>query len=274
MQIRGCFEFLIGLQTKMHPTAPLSLISLLLSSAAAAAPALEALVDELYSEEDRVGQECWTAGGCQDNGATACDWCGGTHQFCCRSDWQYNRGDNCYAVDYDDGMRGHHQCVLPSSTSSVTLSLAADVLALAKGILIGFGEETEIDLESCLIEGPEDIFDGFQDAVDKFREGSVSSVINGLSDAADAVSKIVSTLQVCGSVKEDFEEEFINPITDAIESFKHPIDVVVQVGRNLIVNGADIWADVVLAVASFQEQHFQLAGEAIGRTLVNVIAGR
>merc|ERR1719231_124956 len=258
----------------MHPTAPLSLISLLLSSTAAAAPALEALVDELYSEEDRVGQECWTAGGCQDNGATACDWCGGTHQFCCRSDWRYSRSDNCYAVDYDDGMRGHHQCVLPSSDSSDAASHAADVLALAKGILIGFGEEAEIELEHCLIEGPEEIFDKFQDAIDSFRERSVRSVIEGLSDVADAVDRIVSTLQACGSAKEDFEEEFINPIKDATESFKHPIDVVVHVGRNLIVNGADIWEDVMLAAASFQEQGFQLAGEAIGRTLVNVIAGR
>jgi len=255
----------------MHPTASLSLISLLLSSAAAA-PASEAL--ELHSNEDRAGQECWTAGGCQDDGATACDWCGGAQQFCCRSDWRYSRGDNCYAVDYDDGMRGHHQCVLPSSNSSDAPSHAADVLALAKGILLGFGDEAEIDLQHCLIDGPEDIFDGFQDAIDEFGEGSVRSVINGLSDVADAVNKIVSTLQACESTKADFEEEFINPIKDAIESFKHPIDVVVHVGRNLFVNGADIWADVVLAVASFQEQDFLLAGEAIGRTLVNVIAGR
>merc|ERR1712054_260518 len=86
---------------------------------------------------------------------------------------------------------------VPSSEARNAKSRAADVLALTQGILIGFGEEANIDLEQCLIEGPEDIFYEFKSAIDHFEEGSVSSVIIGLSGIGDAADKIISTFQAC-----------------------------------------------------------------------------
>merc|ERR1711998_594120 len=164
---------------------PIFLVALLLPYSAGA-PASDAIIDDLYPE-DRIGQECWTAGGCKDDGATTCDWCG-AQQYCCRSDWRYSRGDNCYSADFDEAMNGHHHCVALAPASNTPTDSAdpwswiSSAVALKRGVLIGFGDGAEIEIEECLFEGPEEIVDQFKQAIDHFAEGTIGSVIAGLRE--------------------------------------------------------------------------------------------
>merc|ERR1712087_79974 len=68
---------------------------------------------------DNFNQECWSVGGCRDDGAAVCDWCGehgGVSMYCCRQDWPYSLGHNCYNAGF--GTHGMHRCVTPASVNA------------------------------------------------------------------------------------------------------------------------------------------------------------
>merc|ERR1712217_529922 len=67
---------------------------------------------------DNFNQECWSVGGCRDDGAAVCEWCGehgGVSMYCCRQDWPYPPGHNCYNADF--GTYGMHRCVTAASVN-------------------------------------------------------------------------------------------------------------------------------------------------------------
>merc|ERR1712190_59717 len=66
-------------------------------------------------EGDNYHMECWISGGCTDDGASACSWCGrhsGQAMYCCNQGWTYARGHACFHGDFVGNAR-HHICVTP-----------------------------------------------------------------------------------------------------------------------------------------------------------------
>ena len=65
---------------------------------------------------DNYHQECWTAGGCTDNGASVCAWCGvheEEEQYCCEGSQDYGNGHACENSIFSMNGAGH-QCVISS----------------------------------------------------------------------------------------------------------------------------------------------------------------
>ena len=62
--------------------------------------------------EEHPGEECWTNHGCTDNGATPCEWCGGTNWYCCNYGLSYTASDNCGNVEFfnTDPPPAYHRC--------------------------------------------------------------------------------------------------------------------------------------------------------------------
>merc|ERR1711879_1017881 len=71
------------------------------------------------SPTDNLHQECWDAGGCRNDGAAVCEWCGehgGVSMYCCRQDWPYSPGHKCYNAGF--GTHEGHHCVTPASVDT------------------------------------------------------------------------------------------------------------------------------------------------------------
>eukprot|EP00931_Biecheleriopsis_adriatica_P060391 TRINITY_DN3626_c1_g1_i3.p1 TRINITY_DN3626_c1_g1~~TRINITY_DN3626_c1_g1_i3.p1 ORF type:complete len:1029 (+),score=110.24 TRINITY_DN3626_c1_g1_i3:286-3372(+) len=71
----------------------------------------------------RLHQECWNQGGCKDDGAKICDWCGrhgGSAMYCCRQDWSqnYHEGHNCHDAIFSSGGANQHTCSPNSATTT------------------------------------------------------------------------------------------------------------------------------------------------------------
>merc|ERR1712232_1447027 len=74
----------------------------------------------------RLHRECWTDGGCRDDGAGICNWCGthdGSAMYCCRESWsdRYTEGHNCHGAIFSED-ENSHTCVLPSTGNSTSTS--------------------------------------------------------------------------------------------------------------------------------------------------------
>merc|ERR1712187_708328 len=81
---------------------------------------------------DNLHQECWTVGGCRDDGAAVCEWCGehgGVPMYCCRQDWPYSPGHKCYNAGF--GNHAGHQCVTPASVDTPPIPAPSPALTPA-----------------------------------------------------------------------------------------------------------------------------------------------
>merc|ERR1712232_334264 len=68
---------------------------------------------------DRLHKECWTVGGCRDDGADICGWCGshdGSHMYCCRRDWTYAQEHNCHGANF--AAENKHSCATVQAAHS------------------------------------------------------------------------------------------------------------------------------------------------------------
>ena len=52
------------------------------------------------SSGEHPGEECWSSHGCTDDGATPCEWCGGTNWYCCQYGGSYGASSNCGNVAF------------------------------------------------------------------------------------------------------------------------------------------------------------------------------
>jgi len=71
--------------------------------------------------KDGLHQECWTAGGCKDDGKTICGWCGQQKDqlmYCCKNQ-EYAKGHACHQSKFSSTVTGH-QCVVPSEASQAS----------------------------------------------------------------------------------------------------------------------------------------------------------
>merc|ERR1712048_709129 len=83
----------------------------------APSPSLTPTPTPAATSTDNLHQECWSVGGCRDDGAAVCEWCGehgGVSMYCCRQDWPYSPGHNCYNAGFGTH-KGYHHCVTPAS---------------------------------------------------------------------------------------------------------------------------------------------------------------
>jgi len=72
--------------------------------------------------KDGHHQECWTAGGCKDNGKNFCPWCGqhnGALMYCCGKGTTYSKTHACSGATFNQKLATHH-CVAPGKTSTAS----------------------------------------------------------------------------------------------------------------------------------------------------------
>jgi len=70
----------------------------------------------------------------------------------------------------------------------------------------------------------------------------------------------------CSSIKQDLQN-----IVHMAEIFKHPLSLIYHVGKNLIVNGQDIFGKISSALTAYQNKDYYTFGLYIGQALDAVV---
>ena len=66
----------------------------------------------------------------------------------------------------------------------------------------------------------------------------------------------------------------IEAFVTAMKAFKSPWDFIYHVGKDLIVNGADIFSEISDAVTQWEAQSYRQAGNDIGTALAQMVIGQ
>lgn len=163
--------------------------------------------------------------------------------------------------------------VMRSSRSVVAmdveqLNLSRDEAAhLLKGIFIGFGSTFD-DLWDCVSQSAE-ITRGITEAIKKLSSHKVGSVKEAVIEIANIIkNQAIPTIQACHRAPADLKK-----IISALSALSNPQTFFVKVGKNIIVNGHEIFKEVGLAIKAEQNNDFEAMGDAIGIILSKMLVG-
>jgi hypothetical protein len=141
-------------------------------------------------------------------------------------------------------------------------------VSVFEGTLEGFFAGSRFaDLKNCANDTV-DTFEDIKSAVSLLEKKTPSSVLAGLKDLGKAYGALKDGLVKCKAAEAE-----IQAFVKAIEQFKTPEQFAFHVGKDLLVNGRDIYAEVKQAVADFKSQNYLNAGVQIGEALNKLIVG-
>ena len=100
--------------------------------------------------------------------------------------------------------------------------------------------------------------------IEKKTPGDVKQ---GLADLGAAFKSLKSALVDCKASSSDIAK-FVKAVEDG---FEHPLSFLFHVGKDLLVNGKDIYAEVTTAVADWKAQSYRAAGVQVGEALAKLL---
>ncbi len=137
-----------------------------------------------------------------------------------------------------------------------------------EGLIEGFFDFDKYpDLKSCASEIAE-VYDDLDQAVQAIEQKDVHGVRQGLKLIGQSLDEVSDALRDCKAAEGDIES-----VIDALKGFKSPWSFVFHVGKDLLVNGVDIFEEISDAVNDWKAQSYRQCGEEIGEALNKLLIG-
>jgi len=97
-------------------------------------------------------------------------------------------------------------------------------------------------------------------------------VLNGLGKLGSALELLPTAVNKCDNAAKDVKDE-APKLLKALETLKHPKEFVYHVGKDLIVNHADIFTEVSEAIDDYHAQKWEECGKSTGAALSKLLVG-
>ena len=97
-------------------------------------------------------------------------------------------------------------------------------------------------------------------------------VLDGLGKLGSALELLPTAVQKCDDAAKDVKDQ-APKLLKALETLKHPIEFAYHVGKDLIVNHADIFQEVSTAIDDFHAQKWEECGKSTGAALAKLLVG-
>ena len=139
---------------------------------------------------------------------------------------------------------------------------------IVQGVLKG-AVDTEgfTDIAKCLAD-VEHVLGDAQSAVIDFKKGGASNVIAGLKEIGDLLQTVKTGMADCSSTTADWER--LEALAKTISS---PKSFAYHVGKDLLINGKDIFGDISEAITDYDNQKWEAFGEEVGKAAAKTILG-
>ena len=142
------------------------------------------------------------------------------------------------------------------------------MVQIVEGFLEGaFDAEGFTDLDKCIKDANTIVSDA-SEAIHDFEQKDISDISAGLGKIADMIKVIQSSMSDCGHVTAD-----ISSMADMVKSFSSPTAFAWHVGKDLLVNGVDIYHDIDNGIKDFKSQSWNNFGKDIGNASAKLLLG-
>merc|ERR1719337_181108 len=141
-----------------------------------------------------------------------------------------------------------------------------------KGVLEGFGLTKDLDeMKDCLANTESEIKD-VQEAIELMEKEDAHDVLDGLGKLGSALELLPAAVQKCDAAAKDVKDE-APKLLKALETLKHPREFAYHVGKDLIVNHADIFHEVSAAIDAYHSHKWEECGINTGAALSKLLVG-
>ena len=157
---------------------------------------------------------------------------------------------------------------LASTQAKLTPS---EVAQISEGVLAGALKTEDLnDYVDCLKDSEKVVAD-IEDAVQSFEKKNISGVSKGLEDIADALTVVKNDIEKCSQQK-DIDQ--LKKLEQMLRQFKSPMSFAYHVGKDILVNGQDIYGQIKDAISNYKAAKYEAFGEDIGDALALTLIGR
>ena len=133
-------------------------------------------------------------------------------------------------------------------------------LKIFEGVVYGIVEDIP-EIGDC-ITGAASSAEDFYKGIEKIKAGGASNIEAGLKLLGEGVKDIPGILKHCKGIPEEIET-----IEKLIKTFSNPWTFIFHVGKDILVNGRNIFHEVEDAVTSYENHDWFKFGEDIGNIL-------
>jgi len=137
---------------------------------------------------------------------------------------------------------------------------------IAGGFTIGFLPNGK-DFESC-VEDFNVSFHDLEEAIAHFKLDTADGVMAGLKDLSSIFMAMKDALKSCKATEEDVKE-----LIQALKTFHSPLQFAYHVGKDLLVNGVDIYTEITTGLTEFKAHQYENFGLMIGTAARKLIIG-
>jgi len=124
------------------------------------------------------------------------------------------------------------------------------------------------DIAKC-IDDVEHVLGDATTAVSDFKKGGASNVIAGLKEVADLLKTVKTGMTDCSATSADWARlEAMASVLDSPKNFAY------HVGKDLLINGKDIFGDIESAITDYDNQQWEAFGEEVGKAAAKTILGQ
>jgi len=105
-------------------------------------------------------------------------------------------------------------------------------------------------------------------AISDFKKGGASNVIAGLKEVGDLLQTVKTGMTDCSSTTADWSRlEAMAAVMSSPKNFAY------HVGKDLLINGKDIFGDISQSITDYDNQQWEAFGEEIGKAAAMTILG-
>ena len=192
------------------------------------------------------------------------DKCGKECTLWSTSDWCNANEDNCNSCG--------HWCGRPSifDMDVSVEGTTQDVLEVIEGVLFGaLKTEGITDIETC-VKDVSPLVTDLEAAFKDFEDGSFHKIAAGIDELGKFLTQVSTTMEDCEKIMSGDDVAQLKKMGDA---FRHPVHLLIDAGKNVLLNGVSIYDDIKTASADFSDSKYEEAGEVIGEIAAKVLYG-
>lgn len=123
------------------------------------------------------------------------------------------------------------------------------------------------DISSCIADA-EHVFADAEDAIKDFESKDTAKIIDGVKKVADLLKTVQAGMSDCSHLKADWEK-----LAKMAAIFESPTSFAYHVGKDLMINGKDIFAEVEDSITQYGSGNWEKFGEDIGEAAAKTILG-
>merc|ERR1719274_136039 len=126
-------------------------------------------------------------------------------------------------------------------------------------------------MKACLSDTVTEIKD-VEAAVELLEKKDAHDVLDGLGKLGSALEQLPTAVEMCEAAAKDVKDE-APKLLKALEALKHPKEFAFHVGKDLIVNHADIFHEVSASIDDYRAQKWEDFGKDTGAALSKLLVG-